>query len=261
MFKKLLNIRLSYIYPSLFVLFFIILSIMHPATLTPGQIALYSVNTFLFGFYFSPLLSAQKGRVELLNSVIRQEVMTILDILGQSHLLKNKDRHALKIRLKAYVDSIYKNPKVSPDNVYYDELLRFTKQNKFKKDSVMDVIYNRVAKTQENRDTMQSLFSSKVFSHEWLVVLVLFSVTIYFVMQTDYSDLLLFRILLAILCTGITLMLVILLKYATLTHKQAKRMWHPMEELIQHHFEDINQQEVRELKIQVLHETKSGKPT
>lgn len=251
MFKSLLKIRLTYIYPSLFVIFMIILSTIEPDKLTAGQLALYSVNTFLFGFYFSPLLSAQKGRVDSLNKAVRQEVMTILDILTQSHLLKADARHDLKIRLKVYIDSINRNSNISPDNIYYDELLHFTKQDKFKKDSVMDVIYGRVAKTQENRDSIQNLLASKVFSHEWLVVAVLFSVTIYFVMQTDYNGLLFFQVLLAILCTGISLMLVILLKYATLTHKHAKRMWKPLDELIKNHFEDVDPAEVAKLKAKI----------
>lgn len=251
MFKSLLNIRLSYIYPTLFVVFMIILSTIEPDKLTAGQLALYSVNTFLFGFYFSPLLSVQKGRVDSLNKAVRQEVMTILDILTQSHLLKSDVRHDLKIRLKVYIDSINRNTNISPDNIYYDELLHFTKQDKFKKESVMDVIYGRVAKTQENRDNIQNLLASKVFSHEWLVVAVLFSVTIYFVMQTDYNGLLFFQVLLAILCTGISLMLVILLKYATLTHKHAKRMWKPLDELIKNHFEDIDHDEVARLKAKI----------
>lgn len=254
MLNKLLNIRLTYIYPILFIFFFVLLTFMHPQKLTPGQLALYSVNTFLFGFYFSPLLSAQKARVDALNKTVRQEVMVILDILAQSHMLKPKVRHELKVRLRVYIDSIYKNKQVSADNPYYDELLRFTKQDKFKDDSVMDTIYGRVAKTQENRDTMQSLLTSKVYSHEWLVTLVLFTITIYFVMQTDYNGVLFFRLLLAILCTGISLMLVILAKYATLTHKQAKKMWDPMTVLIHDHFEDVKGEEVKEEEHEILAE-------
>lgn len=254
MLKAILSIRLSYIYPTLFVIFFAALTFMQPTKLTPGQLALYSVNTFLFGFYFSPLLGSQKARVDAIGKTIRQEVMVILDILAQSHLLKEDVRHDLKVRLRAYLDSIHKNQNISADNRFYDELLRFTKQPKFKDDSVMDTIYGRVSKTQENRDSLQNLFASKVFSHEWVVVLVLFCVTIFFVMQTDYNNVFFFRALLAILCTGITLMLVILLKYATLTHKQAKRIWLPMDKLMRDHFEDVKRREVTAEKLHLTSE-------
>jgi hypothetical protein len=247
MLKALLKIRLSYIYPALFVVFFLALTLVHPQALTPGQLALYSVNTFLFGFYFSPLLSAQKARVDGLNKAVRQEVMVMLDILAQSHMLKPIDRHELKVRLRAYLDSVNGNANISADNEYYDELLRFTKQPKYKDDSVMDTIYNRVSKTQEDRDNLQNLFSSIVYSHEWLVTLVLFCITIFFVVQTNYNGVLFFRILLAVLCTGISLMLIILVKYATLTHKQAKRMWQPMKVLLKDHFEDVAPVETAEV--------------
>lgn len=246
--KKLLNIRLSYIYPALFVIFLVILTKITPSKLSTGQLALYSVNTFLFAFYFSPILSAQKARVEGLNQAIRHDVMSILDILAQSHLLSNTHRHELKLRLKIYIDSINHDLRVSADNLYYDELLRFTKQEKFKDDSVMDSIYTKVAKTQEDRDNMQSLYISNVFSHEWLVVLVLFGVTLFFVMQTNYNGVFLFRVLLAILCTGLSLMLIILVKYATLTHKQAKRIWQPVDALIVNHFEDVDSNEIARLR-------------
>lgn len=251
MMKKILNIRLSYLYPTLFVLFFLALTRFTPTKLTAGQLALYSVNTFLFGFYFSPLLSAQKGRVDELIKTVRKETMILLDILTQSHLLKAEDRHQLKIRLRTYMESIIDKPDVKADNVYYDELLHFTKQEKYKDNSVMNVIYERVAKTQENRDTIQNVSLNRVYSHEWLVTLVLFGITLYFVMQTDYGSVIFFRALLAVLCTGLSLMIIILAMYATLTHKQAKRMWTPLKQLRTDHFEDITADEIKDMRAYV----------
>ena len=241
---RLLQIRLSYIYPTLFVIFFLLLSIVPTSHLTAGQLTLYTVNTFLFGFYFAPMLSSQKSRVDSLNITVRQEAMTSLDILAQSHLLKPTVRHQLKIKLKAYLDSIVGNNKVQADNQFYDELLAFTKQPEYKVDSVMDTIYGQVSKTQDDRDNLQSLLAAKLFSHEWIVIFVLFGITLYFVMQTNYGGLLLFRFILALLCTGLTLMMIILAKYSTLTHKQAKQMWVPLRQLEKTHFEDVSADEV-----------------
>ncbi len=245
MLKALLKIRLSYIYPSLFIIFFIILTFYKRQSLTPGQLALFSVNSFLFGYYFGPILSAQKARVDGLIKAVRQEVMAILDVLTQSHFIKEHDRHELKLKLRAYIDSIMSNEAVQADNERYNELLRFTKSKKFEGNSTMDAIYARLVKTQENRDNLAILYQSKLFSHEWLVVLVLFSVTLFFTLQTDYGNVLFFRVLLSVLCTGISLLIVILAKYATLTHKQAKRIWVPMKELIANHFEDIDAVELK----------------
>jgi hypothetical protein len=249
--KKLLSIRLSYIYPTLFVAFLILLTYIRPIHLSAGQLALFSVNTFLFGFYFSPILNSQKTRVDSLIKTVRKETMNILDILAQSHLLPTAVRHELKVKLKAYVNSIMNNPAIQADNPYYDELLRFTKQAKYKDDAVMDSIYKQISQTQDDRDELNSLFQSKLFSHEWLVLAVLFSVTLFFVLQTDYGQVFFFRLLLAILCTGFSLLMIILIKYATLTHKQAKRIWLPLQQMDAKHFDDITEAEVEKAVKQI----------
>lgn len=97
MMKKILNIRLSYLYPTLFVLFFLALTRFTPTKLTAGQLALYSVNTFLFGFYFSPLLSAQKGRVDELIKTVRKE--TMIDLLAICHRLGSSSDRTQRIHL------------------------------------------------------------------------------------------------------------------------------------------------------------------
>lgn len=244
MLKKLLSIRLSALAWILFFTFIVVVFTIEPTKLTPGQLALFSVNSFLFGYYFAPLLASQKIRVAQLISTARQEEMTILDVLTQSHQLNPKIRHKLKIKLRIYLDSVIGNEKVSADNPYYDELLFYTKSVKGEDAQIMNVIYDRISKTQSNRDTMNNLFQTKVYSHEWLVALVLFSITLYFALQTDYNDSIFFGVILAILCTGLTLLMVIMIKFSTLTHKEARRMWEPLKNLIPNHFEDITEDEV-----------------
>ncbi len=248
MLLKLLQIRLSFVYPVLFLGFFIALSFLDRHKLTPGQLALFSVNSFLFGYYFGPILGAQKMRVDTIAATIRAEQMALLDILAHAHMLPARERHNLKVRLRAYLESITGNRRLTADNPYYDELLRFIKGEKFKGNGTADMIYGRLSKTQENRSTLNSLFRAAPFSHEWLVLAVLFFVTLFFVMQTDYGASLFFRVLLAILCTGLTLLIVILAKFSTLTHKQARRMWEPLQDLLQNHFEDVGDKEVMALR-------------
>jgi len=251
MFDRLLNTRLSHIYPALFLGFFAFIWLYHKQPLTPGQLALFSSNTFLFGYYFGPMLNGQKARVDSLTRAARQEAMIILDILAQSHLLKPKERHDLKLRLRVYLDSIIGSLSVRADNPYYDELLRFTKSQRFAGNSIMDVIYGRLAKTQEDRDSMQSALENKPYSHEWLVVCALFFITLYFILQIDYGNSLFFSLILAVLCTGVSLLMVILIKYASLTHKQAKRVWHPLMDLRKNHFEDISHGEAMVMKREI----------
>lgn len=238
-----LRIRLSYMIVFFFVLFLIIVFTITPQTLTPGQLALFSVNSFLFGYYFNPLLQNQKIRVADLNTTARQETMTLLDILTQSHLLSAKARHTLKVKLRVYLDSIMHNPNIRADNIYYDELLRWTKEAKGEDQSVLNTIYSRVSATQINRDKLSNLFASKVYSHEWLVAFVLFAITLFFALQTHFGNSKFFGVVLAILCTGLCTLMAIMVKFATLTHKEAKRMWTSLEELKAQHFDDVSADE------------------
>ncbi|MFI5240431.1 MAG: hypothetical protein ACHQUB_01860 [Candidatus Saccharimonadia bacterium] len=242
--NKLLAIRISVLAWILFIFFMFVVVYIHRMSLTSGQLALFSVNTFLFGYYFTPLLSAQKARIAELISTARDEEMTILDILTQSHLLAPGLRHDLKVKLKVYLESIVGNRYVRADNPYYDELLAYSKSAKGADKEVMNEIYSRISKTQTNRDHLNNLFETRIYAHEWLVVIVLFGITLFFALQTNFGNSPIFAIMLAVLCTGLSLLMVILLKFATLTHKEAKRMWQPLEELLSTHFDDISTQEV-----------------
>ena len=245
MLKSLLKIRLSVLAPSFLFFFLLVVFTVPRQVLTAGQLALFSVNSFLFGYYFGPLLSAQKSRVAGLNALTRQEEMTILDILSQAHLLeKDSTRHTLKVKLKAYLNSIIGNYRVSADNEYYDELLYWLKHQKGEDQQVLDQIYSEVSKTQDHRSDMSNLLASRVYSHEWLVVTVLFSITMYFSIMTNFGDSLFFGFMLAILCSGLCMLMAILIKFATLTHKESKRMWDTLKELDAKHFDDVTSQEV-----------------
>ena len=251
MLKSLLKIRISTIAVVLFVFYLLFLHFNKQIKLTPGELALFSVNSFLFGYYFAPMLSAQKSRVAALIAAVRQEETALLDILTQSHLLSKPVRHKLKVKLRVYLDDIVGNTRVKADNPYYDELLYYAKKVTGEDAAVMNVVYERLAKTLSNRDTMNNLFASKVYSHEWLVGSVLFSITLFFALQTDYNGSVFFGIMLAILCTGLSLLMVILVKFATLTHKEAKRMWQPLHELVINHFEDVTPEETKAEKARI----------
>jgi hypothetical protein len=239
MLKRLLSIRLSYFYPVVFFGFLYTLLHVHKSVLTNGQLTLFSVNSFLYAYYLGPILGSQKARVDDLIQTVRSENMVILDVLSQAHSLANTERIALKTKIAAYLDSIIDNDHVQAENSQYDELLHFLSQDKFKDNDVISTIRNRLSTTQQNRDKIALQMGRTMFSHEWLVLMVLFSITIYFVIQIDYGKSLLFAVIAALLCTGLSLLIFILAKFATLTHKQAKRMWVPLQQLRTKHFEDI----------------------
>jgi hypothetical protein len=246
MLKAILKIRLSVLAPVYFVVFAILVFVIPRQTLAAGQLALFSVNSFLFGYYVSPLLNTQKTRVAGLNALARQEEMTILDILAHAHLLKDSTRHILKVKLKTYLESIIGNYHISADNEYYDELLYRIKKTKTDDQDVLNQIYEEVSKTQDHRSDISNLMASKVYSHEWLVAGVLFSITLYFSTMTNFGDSLFFGLMLAVLCAALCMLMTILVKFATLSHKEAKRMWDTLNELTEEHFDDVSKEEVRD---------------
>lgn len=237
--KALLRIRLSHFYVIFFISYFILLSITDKVTLSGGQLTLFSVNSFLYGFYFGPLFTGQKARVEEMIKSMRQEELTILDILNYSHELDEADRHELKVKLDSYLKSIVSKDNVDADNPRYDDLLEYTSQRKFKNNDAMRTIYEKLGLTQQNRDQLGYLMKQGVWNHEWMVLLVLFAITIFFVVQIDYGDSWVFKAMAATLCSGLSMLVIILAKYSTLTHKQAKRIWDPIINLRKNHFEDV----------------------
>jgi UPF0716 family protein affecting phage T7 exclusion len=69
-----------------------------------------------------------------------------------------------------------------------------------------------------------------------MIMLVLFSITLSFIILMDAGVGFTYDFLAAFLCTGLTMLLVILLKMSTLTHKKARQIWDPYKKLVNSHF-------------------------
>lgn len=70
--------------------------------------------------------------------------------------------------------------------------------------------------------------------------------------MTNFGDSLFFGLMLAVLCAGLCMLMTILVKFATLSHKEAKRMWDTLKQLEKDHFDDVTHQEV----VQEVHRLK-----
>jgi hypothetical protein len=79
-----------------------------------------------------------------------------------------------------------------------------------------------------------------VFSNEWMIIFMLFSITLSFILLLDTGDNLVLRFVAALLCTGLTMLLMILAKLSTLTHKKAKEIWVPFQKLLASRFYRID---------------------
>ena len=58
------KIRLSQYLVGLFIFFCLLVILLPHVSFSSGALTLFSVNSFLYGFYISPILGAQKARIE-----------------------------------------------------------------------------------------------------------------------------------------------------------------------------------------------------
>ena len=101
---------------------------------------------------------------------------------------------------------------------------------------VIDKLLNGLIANQQNRTNYAMQLSNRVYSNEWMIMVILFSVTLVFIMTLDSGGGFVFKILAALLCTGLSMLLIILVKMSTLTHKKAKQIWNPFKKLIETRF-------------------------
>ncbi len=73
-----------------------------------------------------------------------------------------------------------------------------------------------------------------------MIMFLLFGVTLSFILLLDAGNGFVFQLLAALLCTGLSMLLVILVKMSTLTHKKARQIWDPYKKLINSHFYRID---------------------
>ena len=71
-------------------------------------------------------------------------------------------------------------------------------------------------------------------------MIILFTVTLIFILLLDAGSDYVYKILAALLCTGLSMLLIILAKMSTLTHKKAKQIWDPYKKLIETRFYQID---------------------
>jgi len=97
------KIRLSY-YFIIFFIFYAILSVALPRYEFAGPaLTIFSVNSFLYGFYISPILSAQKARIEELHKIIRSEANAIFAMMLSTHNMPDKVRNEIQEMFGEYI--------------------------------------------------------------------------------------------------------------------------------------------------------------
>lgn len=230
------KIRLSW-YLMFFLFVYTILAFTLPrVTFESGALTLFSVNSFLYGFYIAPILSGQKSRIEEMHRIVRNETNALFAIMLDLRKLPDETRKPLKKLFEQYITLRLVNGEMIKGGKKYEEIISFCMDEKNNKKGVLDSILDKVVANQQNRTLINMQSSNGVFSNEWIIMMVLFSITLGFVLFLDTGEQAIFNIVTAFLCTGLTMLVIVLAKLSTLTHKKARQIWLPPKKLLETHF-------------------------
>jgi hypothetical protein len=227
----LLTVRLSWFFFIFFAVFLAATHLFEGVTFSPAALALFSVNSFLYGFYISPILGAQKARIDELAKIIRAEANALFDILLKTKKLPEKSRNLIQDMCEDYITASFRQRKPAEGEHEYERLISYCLDYKGKDPETVEKILASLVQNQQNRSQLAMQLGNKVFSNEWWIMLVLFSITMGFVLFLNVQDTFIMHFVKALLCTGLAMLMINLLKLSTLTHKKAKQIWAPLDKL------------------------------
>lgn len=234
------RIRLSYYFVMVFAIFALLVTFVPHMKFESGALTLFSVNSFLYGFYISPILGAQKSRIEDLHKIIRAEANAIFAMALIVAKTTNKFRDQIQDMLLNYLNVSLKQRKPAAGEEEYEAMISYCLKYKGEYQVEVDKLLDKLVLNQQNRTNFAMQMSNKVYSNEWMVTIILFSITLLFILLLDAGGGLIYKLLAALLCTGLSMLLIILVKMSTLTHKKAKQIWNPFKKLIDSRFYRID---------------------
>ncbi|MGC1177214.1 MAG: hypothetical protein WA843_04035 [Candidatus Saccharimonadales bacterium] len=230
------KIRLS-VYFWIFFVVSLVLSITLPGyTFTAGALTLFSVNSFLYGFYISPILGAQKSRIEEMHKIVRTEANALFSLVLQLKKLPDALHDKLQTMIEDYVRAKVHQHGLNSGEKEYEALITYCVDYKGDHKEQIDKTLEALVTNQQNRTNLSMQMNSKVFTNEWHITAILFSITLGFILSLDIGKSLIFHVVRALLCTALTMLVLILVKLSTLTHKKAKQMWEPLKKLVDTNF-------------------------
>jgi hypothetical protein len=238
--KLLLTIRLSWFFLIFLAVFTIASYLVEGTTFLPSSLALFSVNSFLYGFYISPILNGQKQRIDDLTKAVRAEANGLFDMLIRTKKLPKVSRNKLQAMFEVYMVASFNERRPAAGEAQYEELISYCLEYKGKDPATIEKILNGLVANQQNRSQISMLLGNRVYSNEWWIMLILFGITIGFVLLFDVRDDMWLHLVKALLCTGLSMLMINLLKFSTLTHKRAKNIWDPLDNLTTSRFRSID---------------------
>jgi hypothetical protein len=239
--QLLLKIRLSWFFFIFFTLYLLLTFLVAGAQFSAQALTLFSVNSFLYGFYISPVLTGQKARIDDLGRIIRAEANALFDILLKTQKLPRRSRNIIQDLVEDYIDASFKQRKPAEGEDEYEKLIGYCLNYSGVAPEQVEKILNTLVANQQNRSQLSMQLGNKVYSNEWWIMLVLFSITLGFVLFISVAnDVLVMHFVKALLCTGLTMLMINLLKLSTLSHKKAKNIWKPLDTLKTSRFRRID---------------------
>jgi hypothetical protein len=239
--QLLLKIRLSWFFFIFFTLYLLLTFLVAGAQFSAQALTLFSVNSFLYGFYISPVLTGQKARIDDLGRIIRAEANALFDILLKTQKLPRRSRNIIQDLVEDYIDASFKQRKPAEGEDEYEKLIGYCLNYSGVAPEQVEKILNTLVANQQNRSQLSMQLGNKIYSNEWWIMLVLFSITLGFVLFISVAnDVLVMHFVKALLCTGLTMLMINLLKLSTLSHKKAKNIWKPLDTLKTSRFRRID---------------------
>jgi hypothetical protein len=238
--KLLLKIRLSHYFFILLIIFMVLAFTLQTKNFTSSALTLFSVNSFLYGFYIAPILSGQKARIDELQKIIRAEANALFSMMLKTKKLQPDLRTTYQALIEDYIKMSLKQRRAGEGEREYEALITKSLEYKGNESDKVEKILEAIVANQQNRSALAMQLKNKVYSNEWWVMFVLFSITLGFILYLDIGSSWQMRFVKAFLCTGLTMLIVILVKLSTLTHKKAKELWKPLERLVQTRFYRID---------------------
>lgn len=232
--KKLLltKVRLSWYFCFFAVLYFVLLGVLPRLKFESSVLTLFSVNSFLYGFYITPILSGQKSRIDELHKIVRAEANAIFTMALTTKKMPKNIRNKVQKEFDEYIQACSKH-KLKQAEKEYEDLITFCLSYSGKHAEEVEKLLGQLVANQQNRTNFYLQMGNRVYSNEWMIMAVLFSITLSFVLLIDTGTMLSVRIVTALLCTGISMLMLNLIKLNSLSHKKAKQIWAPFNTLLE----------------------------
>lgn len=236
----LVRIRLS-TYFWIFFITYLYLSVLIPGrTFDSGALTLFSVNSFLYGFYIAPILGSQKSRIEELHRIVRSEANALFSLVLHLKKLPKELRNEMQKLVSVYIRAKLRHKTATAGEKEYEALITYCLEYSGKNQVEIDKTLDALIANQQNRTNFSMQADNKVYANEWQIMAILFSITLGFILDINVGNSPVIHIVRALLCTGLTMLIMILVKLSTMTHKKAKQVWLPLQKLVETNFYRID---------------------